>query len=1388
MIKTLRVNNGSFANLGSVALQPVFSAVAETFAQRTPSHPMSPGVVPTHQATFSHPIMLHFGNEIQNIARPTLQNIGLNLLNGRRVIIPLHGIHINPIMPTYHLSLDAGKEYDPRLNQGFVTTTTKFKPYESLTGIAQERPEVIMVTNFEPLFYRDVSHTAPHYINHVEAAGIYPFMTPAGQYLDTQFNIRNMRTWNTQQFVRRLRYRYEYMERFFFERYDNFKQALTKLDVDSTFLLNVVRIVEAQKAQLDLRHDIYTVDPNAAGDLSSANYVQVQQPVRETPQTAGRRPQFDLAKLWLVRHPPKYDPADVLTSMGYNANNVQNIYTSTKLWMQLLVELEQALKYHTLPFIDLDPIYQRNDSNSSTILKPKIVPFSLSTNLPTLPPLSELINLQPSLAQQTINTIMPAFTTIYQNVAFKNEEARIAALAHLLSSEYKYSNGLTLPAVQRLLSDYYGFQVSNTTANASVFDSIIGKFGNNISDFPAQANNALTSVAQQRQGTTGILTFESKYVEGDTGTLTPGGDFYFDSLFRTTGDNFNTANIDTLTGVLESSANAFNTIVDGFNLLAKPYAYRNTDQVHIEDSVLQTTNDLLSFTKGSLLDANGQTSQLLKTDRLAAVFAHARKDARVKAALFMYVLSKVSRSYNTLIPFFNASLTADNTPLTNYLIDQINVGLEESVPHNRPAVQFVSELGFDRFNINSPFALNPQGVATALKQGTKLTEVVVQLMGQIINQFTRQTQAIRNSYTAYSGYLDTIVMMVAFDLITSMIAQYGSMHIVGVTTGTTAFTQFATTYVVSQTTTDHRNSINELVERALGEDTRVQQMVLTIQTTLQNLGGSLKGISNYLNSETSKLRLHEVAGILGNDQTLLSQLLSEQQIMLLASQVANLLTAANTGPSAHQTDPWRRDANDNEELQILDESDVPPAMRNALLGYFGTEDFASEKGINKRILTVGVPQGFAANIKQQVDIRSQQRASFKNRRNDIIQVVVYKVDMVNSDIVYKPVRYLFELSRFPIRVSTVPWLPLPPQPSVQDIINSVPTMNFSQNADTSTSTSIVNGIEYASATVAGNDGIKNARQAFNDDAYSFLSANQKTEILRNHVASQLLEAYIKLMTGLNVAEYTFDMANVPPPLETAATTTVMEHAFQHLNDLVNIRKITTKPFTFSGHGGVLFSTTAIDPPAPIRNSFLPLALSLPQLTNPAGVSGFANASSQFRGIQEATPAIRTLEQTQVIGKLATNLTAITPRWMPIAIEHFRTITTFSNTLSSASDPAALNQKVMTPKMFDRVFNVIIDPTDFEVDVEKTIQTPYGREALTLMIRNGEIVSATENDVARFRLQPGVQRGITPGSRPFIQGRFAPNVNKFRYRDRDVSQGDLIADKYFVTIETFGEGS
>ena len=1009
--------------------------------------------------------------------------------------------------------------------------------------------------------------------------------------------------------------------------------------------------------------------------------------------------------------------------------------------------------------------------------------------LPSLPNLDELINLKPEGVAQAINAIQPAFQTIYQNVLFKSEEARIAALAHLLSSEYRYSRGLSLPHVQRSLQDLYGFAVSTTGSNSSLFDSIIGQFGNNITDFPATVANTLVQVAQQQPPGLGVLTFEPEYITGDNGTLTPGGTYYVDAVFKTDGKSFNTTSIDALAATLDTAAASFKTVTDGLNLLSQP---ASLDAVRLGSSpgldrnasTLETTGDLINSIKRQLLDANGNTSDLLKNDRLTAVFSHARKDNHLKATLFLHILSKISRSYTSNVPFFGSNTSGDNTVLGDYLVGQVNDALLASVPETTTALQFVTSPGLDNYNNNNGFT--PTAISHAMKSGSKLMNVVVQLMSHVVSQFRTDNTALVGGFTRYNGYIDTSMMMVAFDLITSFIALYSSTQIVGFQGGQTSFGTGLTTFVVSQSPTNHRNSINNLLERVSGEVTRVQQMIMTVLHSLKVLSGSLKGISGYLKSEPAVFRLQQVAGVL-NDPKLLQMLLTEQQIMLLASDVQNLVDASQPGLNAFAR-PSMPDPNSTQEMQILDESLVPPALQDALFGYFGTADFSGAQGSSNRVLTVGLPQGFVQGLQRSVSIQQQRKASFKNRRSDIVQVCVYKIDVVNSDIIYKPQRFLFDTARFPARLSTARWLPIPQAPAVEDIISAIPTIDLSQNPGVTTSTSTSPGVEYASATVAAAAGVKHARVAMSDGSYSFLTANQKAEILRNHVVSQLLDAYIKLMTGINVSEYTFAMADNAPPLEVdmlkKMIIPVARDGFPNLFGFLNGGQ--SQPFPL---GGVMFGSTGLS-----SINSVPQDTGAPNpyqcdVSDATGLGGNVALPSQFNAISSfALPPVSLDGQQALLGTLDDNLNNIPLHVIPHVINHLRTFSTISTTLSTISQPAAVNQKVMTPKQFDRVFNIMVNPTDFEIDVPKTIATPYGKQALALMIKNGDIIPSSENEQALSQASDITARAVTPGSRPFPQGRRAGNVSSYRYRDRDVNAGDLIVDKYFITVETYGEGS
>lgn len=1386
MINSLRANNSSFINVANVQVQPAkVDSTTHSVAQQSKAVAVKDIVLPSSLITH---------NNASATVAPKLSLASLvssfnnvsNTVSAVKFPLDYGGSYV---MPTHALSLDAGRMYDPRVTQGFVTTTTRFQPYEQLTGIAHERPEIIMLTNFEPLFDIDSNYSSQNFINH-DDVGVYSHMTDTGRYIDAQIMYRNLSNWNTYTYTRNLRATYSGLNQKFLSRSSDMSAALDRLKSNAGFLLNLVRIIETQKHQLDLRHDTYTVNPSDV-----INYI-VQDHTQQLVSAGSTNAVGLLRRMVTSRLPRKYDCVDSLQMLGYSSDSIKNVFSSTKIWMQILVELKAMLKHHSLPFLDIDPSYQKNDNNPTSILIPQVKYFGFSSNLPDLPTLNELINLEASNVSNTLGLLIPAFSSIYENSFFKNEEARIAGLAHILTQEYRYSHGLSLEPVQRALEKFYGFKVEQN-GNTTVFDSIFGNFGNNITDFPSTSDQSLTSLAQNTVGrnstnAAGILTFETKYVEGDTGTLTPGGDFFFDRVLDTDGTKFNTEAIEALTLETDDQQNQLNIIVDGLNLLAlpvQPDKLVGVANITHTGNFLSTAIDAVNNVTSQLINPAGTPLPVALNDRLGAIYSRARNDNRLKSILFLYTMARISRNYSKRVSFFVSRAKADNTPVVDFLVDQLIVELKNTTSETRSAVQLLSNV-----KTSNTSTLTVDSIKSALKTGTQLTAIIEQFMSEVVAQFRTRTTAIIDGFTRYGGYLDTVVMMAAFDFVISVVARYSNQTIVGTHTGTTGLTKGVLTFVVSQASTNHSLSFNELQQRINAETSRIQQLFLLITNVLKRLSGSLKGITNYLNSTEAKQQLLEIASVLQNNKDMLRMLFSEQQIMLLASTVENLIAAANASasPSSDPKSSYHDDGSvTSQEIVMLDDSDVTPAARNVLYGFLGTSEFASLRSINKRIVTVGIPLGFTQRLKQKVRIQDQKRASFENKRNDIVQVTVYRVDIQNYGIVYKPIKYLFEMSRFPVRNTSSQWLPMSAQPTLAEIVNSIPTQCFTQNLDAGTASSITSGIEYASTASAQTDSLRSTRAAFDDASYNFLSASEKSQILQNHVISQILELYIKLMTGVNIAEYNYHMSDVPAPVDSDFVKSIIDHGIQHVTDQAAAHAATLLPsLSKLVSPGVLFGSNS-SKSMPTVEGVYGKAFTSPITSNPSGIAGKITAASQFRDTSTTVvAATSTININQAPEPATTNLAKLSARYTDSVLQNFHLFDNFSNSLSNVSSINAINRRVMVPKQFDRVFNIVVDPRNFEIDVAKTIETPYGKQALDLLLKQGDIISSdSDNESISMRLKGQANVIISENAisgRGFSQGRAQPNINNFRFRERDKTQGDLVADKYFVTIETFGE--
>lgn len=116
----------------------------------------------------------------------------------------------------------------------------------------------------------------------------------------------------------------------------------------------------------------------------------------------------------------------------------------------------------------------------------------------------------------------------------------------------------------------------------------------------------------------------------------------------------------------------------------------------------------------------------------------------------------------------------------------------------------------------------------------------------------------------------------------------------------------------------------------------------------------------------------------------------------------------------------------------------------------------------------------------------------------------------------------------------------------------------------------------------------------------------------------------------------------------------------------------------------------------------------------------------------------------------------------IQIRHdIRTIDTLTKMSTVLSEPGFEGKKLLSPKLFDRVFHLFVDTDDFEIDLEETRKTEQGRELFKKLLNQGLILEINDN-ISKNETNP---------------------VKRYKMVQRNISENHVVFEKYFVTIET-----
>lgn len=1091
----------------------------------------------------------------------------------------------------------------------------RYSPYEKLAGISIEVPELISTFSFEPIVKHGNNNSSTK--------------TPAGLYVDDQITMRELQLQNVISFLSKVSSDQD-VEKTLKDRFQEFYKTLYETQLDTALLFDVIIQIERTKSYLDLRNDVHKVDPSQV----AASYFYFKSFLEAGSEIVNP----------IALQP--FDVGDVLVQLGFNPTSVNQSYSSTKLWLQMLIEFKEIIRTHSLGLFDSISAQYKYDKSAGNLIKPTRNRFDVS--LIDTYSIDQINSLESSQIETAIKGLTVSYIAMYSGATLKSDEHQFAALANLASREYRLSKGLAKSNVQMTLKQMGYTVVPN--GNLAILDTIIGMFTDSISDVPDDVTQSLASVALQKpDNNTAVLTFEEKYVQGDNGTLTPGSEYYVESVTNLKNNQFNTEKLNNFTTIFTKAYKNFLTLSTGLNLTMSP-----ADVVGSNGNVFNDpyVNPRLLFETivRNMIDGSGKMFPTISSDPICSVFSHARtfNGLSIKSALFILVNLLINNETTSNVQKNNATIDSVANHIVNYMQLSTTQG-KSDFKNERTSPGVVNDIVS-----REKFLAGLKGTSPALR-------VAVQIMKNCKILF--ESDVLVNGHTRYSGYSDSVIMMVVFELVVGCISKYSNQKLVSYINDNRE-----RSFGITRSSQSIVTSITEVATRLNREVIVNMQVVFTILNTLSKLFTSSTSLITTLENESSKNGLNKITNLL-NDQTLINVLFKKQPILSLVSTFLDLsIKNVDTNNISLTQNTYVKtdsdgDYNFGDGLQVFDERFIPPKLKNSIFGVFSNDQFSTEKAINKRILTVGIPVGLTEHLQQLVDLRTTNGDDFSDKQSDVVYVNIHKIDLKNPDIIFKPIKKLFELSRFPVRNV----LEQPNYTNFSEYIEKFPTRDFTQVYETMGNASDMQYLVPGTGQTA----------AFDDDSYSFLSLTQKREIIENTVLSYLLEKYIQLTTGFSVDERSFSFASFNKLMNDVDISMLIQSA-------VNLVISSQENNVDNGKNSVFFGSTP----------------------------------ETFQQISQITNAVLTKK---------INLSAIQQSSIETLSQYMKTIDTMSLIQTPLIDSNIFKKKMLTPCKFDRVLSIIVDPDDFVVDTYQTYQTSEGRTALTQLIREDKFFVTTTTD-------------------------------------------------------------
>lgn len=1281
---------------------------------------------------------------------------------------PVRPINPSSVIPstTVDISTVAGDSVKPLDNRGF----------------SEQRPVIIATFEFEPAF--DAGMVASNDPTQAASVGA------VGEMLDIQASLRQLRGEDVLRLVNELG-----------------TNAVTKVIIDDIGS-------RLDQVELDIEHEL-------------AFLQQITQKLSLVKRSFTVK--FDAARIAsdiVVRHPGSTVPADPVRDLFVNTLKFSGAsfqsFSDTKLIAQMLEDLRTIIKSFSYSILDdIDPS-RSSDVDPFSINRPTDQTLG-SRNGFNVASISSTSSgeLNGILSQDALSKFIDRVNT------FSDPNVKLGAIFTLLSKELRVSSGLSLASVRSSLQGSFG--LTPTDISGGIFDRLIGSPGATIFDPPTGGQTAVANLLRVKSGDTTVLPFESTVISRANQAFVPGQGFYVDSIIQGR-TKLNTAPLGGYAASLSTAINGLATIIDGtlnVNVAnASSLGLSASDIMHdflafirpsIDDILRAVDHD--SFTAALLnlaaddvalkhmivlyvmsagiiasrqpgapsdffsrfiaaTDLNAGTGIDRATDPLAglshAINAIHTQDQSINSEinvtrtagsttnLTLSLLGDIfgQATFGTSAPTSTTLSLANNSldTLSANIVQRVLDKLGQSKAQSDPSIEAISnEAAFNRLSTGA--STNPTFLLRSIVDFIDGLDTLARATGQegAVDYLSTDEPGL----TTFNRIgMHTLVWMVV-ETFTTFFKLFPVVKLVGKRTQSTKVTSLLKTQGVLVQRNDVllgnlSHALSQLIVppdvQTAGLLTQVQAEVqgvfqafgltpapdsqsiinsfIALGTKLDLEDGVVKGIVDVLlgianglkSSSDDATRFFDPTGpnsgfigalLTTPDADDKLAILDPAQVALarnslLEQQIARQQAAAQLRPS--NTDI----ASTPGISPFIDDSIVPLGVRAALSSMLRSPGMVSPAGDNLRVLSIGLPAGFMAALQRRLStfIVGQNFADFGRElqvQNDVVRVNVYMRDMLFEDVVFKPMTFTFEVGRF---VSAVDFGAVKPD----DI------RGFDQLVSSAVSTRAlsVDGLGFLTET-----GPDVAAGPSYDAVFPGTDRRQQSiELATNHIKSYLLRVYVKLLTGIDLGEDSYFVNDAVNDL------VVDDQTNQEFRALIesHVSNLAGRPVTLPE----------------LRASNPDVASLLARLDADTVTSG--SIAGVGRVLQDASDAVNV----EVSSDLVTFMKAFTP----------------SSTLFGAG---ARRVRTTSPRLFERVLNVAVDPDGFEVDYDMTVSTTAGRTFIGSALLNS-LLEPVSNGVTIDQLK-GSLNSLTP-----------VRISK----SARAALGNLSLQKLFVTIEQLPE--